>query len=196
LEIPPKVLLLASASPRRSDLLAEAGLKFSVRTSVVEELVGGLPPRELVLSNARLKSLAVARDQADAVVLGADTIVVLDGEVFGKPGDLSAAREMLGRLSGRVHEVLTAVCLATDGGSRRCEFIESTRVKFYPLTPEEIESYLKRIDPLDKAGAYAAQDDDGELIEQIEGLLSNVIGLPVERVTEMIDQHFADELLR
>lgn len=184
--------MLASASPRRRDLLVRAGFDVVIRPAGVEELSVGLPPRELVLANAESKALAVAARHHGELVLGADTVVVLEGEVLGKPRDLPEAASMLRRLCGRVHEVLTGVCLLRGGGRARCSFVESTRVSFRPLDAETIASYLAAIDPLDKAGAYAAQEDEGRLIERIEGSLENVIGLPVARVTEAIAAHFAE----
>ncbi len=163
-----------------------------IRPAEVEELAGGLPPRELVLANAALKAQAIASMHYGNLVLGADTVVVLDGEVLGKPRDLLHATEMLQRLGGRVHEVLTGVCLLRGGSSARCRFVESTRVAFRPLDKTAISSYLAEVNPLDKAGSYAAQEDRGRLIERIEGSLENVIGLPVARVMAAIEAHFAE----
>lgn len=188
----PRRIVLASASPRRRDLLEQAGFETLVRPADIEELSGGLPPRDLVLANAERKALAVASATSGDLVLAADTVVVLDGEVLGKPRDLEHAAEMLGLLSGRIHEVLTGVCLIRGGASARCSFVESTRVAFRVLDAPAIRFYLARIDPLDKAGAYAAQEDRGHLIERIEGSLDNVIGLPVARVLEAIGTHFSE----
>ncbi len=163
-----------------------------IRPAAVEELVGGLPPRDLVLANAEMKAVAVASTLRGDLVLGADTVVVLDGEVLGKPRDLDHAGEMLYRLGGRIHEVLTGVCLLRGGTMVTCKFVESTRVAFRPLNEALISSYLAEVNPLDKAGAYAAQEDRGRLIERIEGSLANVIGLPVERVVSAIKTHFAE----
>lgn len=184
--------MLASASPRRRDLLTEAGFDIVIRPAFVEEHSGGLAPRELVLANAELKAVAVASALRGELVLGADTIVVLEGEILGKPRDLPHASAMLTRLSGRVHEVLTGVCLLRGGSSTRCSFVESTRVRFRQLDGGTISDYLQTIHPLDKAGAYAAQQDQGRLIEHIEGPLDNVIGLPVARVMAAIETHFAE----
>jgi septum formation protein len=159
----------------------------------VDELTGGLAPRDLVVANAERKALHVAADRRGDLILGADTVVVLDGEILGKPRDKSHASEMLGRLSGRVHEVLTGVCLVRGGTRKVCLFVESTFVAFRSLDEAMIQDYLADIDPLDKAGAYAAQDDRGRLIERIEGSLENVIGLPVARVIAAIGQHFTEE---
>jgi septum formation protein len=188
----PHRLVLASASPRRRDLLTAAGFEVIIKPSSVEELTGGLPARDLVLANAELKALTVAANTPGDLVLGADTIVVLDGEILGKPRDLPHAVEMLSRLGGRVHEVLTGVCLLRGGAHSRCSFVESTRVAFRGLDAATIEAYLADIDPLDKAGAYAAQEDKGRLIERIEGSMENVIGLPVARVIEAIERHFTE----
>jgi septum formation protein len=188
----PRRLVLASASPRRRKLLEEAGFEVIVRPADVEELMDGLPPRELVLANAELKALRIARQTSGDLVLAADTVVVLDGDVLGKPRDLAHAAEMLGRLSGRVHEVLTGVCLIRGGVRARCSFVDSTRVAFRRLEPQSITDYIADVDPLDKAGSYAAQEDRGRLIERIEGSMDTVIGLPVARVIDAIEQHFAE----
>lgn len=185
-------LVLASASPRRRDLLAAAGFEVVVRPAGVEELTGGLSARDLVLANAELKALAVVANAQGDLVLGADTVVVLDGEILGKPRNLSHAAEMLGRLGGRTHEVLTGVCMLRGGAITRCSFVESTRVAFRPLDDSTIKAYLADINPLDKAGSYAAQEDRGRLIEQIEGSMENVIGLPVARVMATIENHFTE----
>ncbi len=188
----PRRIVLASGSPRRLDLLREAGFEVIVRPADVEELTGGLPSRALVLANAELKALRVATAISGDLVLAADTIVVLDGEILGKPRDLGHAAEMLGRLGGRVHEVLTGVCMLRGGSAARCSFVESTRVEFRKLDEAMISTYLADIDPLDKAGSYAAQEDRGRLIERIEGSMENVIGLPVTRVIEAIETHFGE----
>lgn len=189
----PRRLVLASASPRRRDLLGGVGFEVIIRPADVEELTGGLSPRDLVLANAEMKALSVAAVTAGDLVLGADTIVVLDGEILGKPRDRAHAAEMLSRLGGRVHEVLTGVCMLRGGTASRCSFVESTRVSFRALDRAMIADYLDDIDPLDKAGAYAAQEDRGRLIERIEGSLENVIGLPVARVLEVIETHFTEQ---
>lgn len=188
----PRRLVLASASPRRRDLLTAAGFEVIIRPSSVEELKEGLPARDLVIANAELKALSVATSTPGDLVLGADTIVVLEGEILGKPRDLTHAGEMLARLGGRVHEVLTGVCILRGGTLSRCSFVDSTRVAFRSLDAETIAAYLADIDPLDKAGAYAAQEDKGRLIERIEGSMENVIGLPVARVLEAIETHFTE----
>jgi septum formation protein len=188
----PHRLVLASGSPRRRDLLEAAGFEVIIRPPDVEELTGGKPPRDLVLANAELKAVHVASTTRGDLVLAADTIVVIDGEILGKPRDMEQAAAMLSQLGGRAHEVLTGVCLMRAGEVSRCLFVETTRVLFRPLGKEDISAYLREIDPLDKAGAYAAQEDRGRLIERIEGSLDNVIGLPVARVLEAIETHFPE----
>jgi len=186
-------LILASGSPRRKELLESAGYSFVAVPTNVEELTWTEePPRALAEMNARRKALAGAELHPDRLVLGADTIVVLDGEVFGKPGDLEEARTMLLRLAGRVHQVITAVSLLHAASNRECTFCDFTQVKFRDFDTAHVDVYFRRVDPLDKAGAYAAQDDEGHLIDRIEGSLTNVIGLPMERLARTLELHFPD----
>ena len=190
----PGRIILASSSPRRRDLLLQAGFEVVVLPAGVDELTGGLEPRDLVMANAGRKALHVAaslgEDPARSPVLGADTVVVLDGEILGKPRDRGHAAEMLGRLSGRVHEVLTGVCLVRGGSRTPTLFVESARVTFRTLDAGAIAAYLDDIDPLDKAGAYAAQEDRGRLIERIEGSPDTVVGLPVAAVLAELRTRF------
>jgi septum formation protein len=155
-------------------------LRFEVRPSPAEELHDpSLTLDELCEHNAELKARAVP--VADAWVIGADTLVHIDGEPLGKPADLGEARAMLRRLSGRVHTVCTGVCVVDpDGRARR--FHETTRVRFRDFDEAVIEAYLGKVDPLDKAGAYGIQDHGEMLVEGIEGAFDNVMGLPVARV--------------
>ena len=176
-------LILASGSARRADLLAEAGYRFTVVTGPVTELfVDFLTPRELTLFNARRKAFAVAPRHPEAVVLAADTIVSLDHKKFGKPKDLGEARSFLEELSGRTHSVFTGVAVVHYSQSRLCYEVARTEVTFRDLTVSEIEAYLSRINPLDKAGGYAAQTDTGSIIETVSGSFTNVVGLPMEKV--------------
>jgi septum formation protein len=170
-------------------------LRFSVQISGVQELSGhGWTARELCVLNADLKAQDVSTTFPDDVVLGADTVVSLEDRIFGKPKDMEEARIMIESLSGRVHEVLTGVSLIHRNANRVCRFYESTRVKFRPADEIDIDAYLLSIHPLDKAGAYAAQEDEGRIIECVEGLISNVIGLPVERVMDALRLHFPETL--
>ena len=180
------LLVLASASPRRRALLREHGFAFEVVVPRgVEEIAPvHLSPGETVLANARAKAGAVARERRDVIVLGVDTEVFFEGRVLGKPADMAAAFAMLSRLNGRTHEVYSGVWIAGQGRERG--FIEITRVHFHRRSDEELRRYLARIGPLDKAGAYAAQEDRGEMIARVEGSFSNVIGLPMERLREKL----------
>lgn len=182
-------LILASASPRRRDLLREHGYDFTVLIPEVEEIAPAhLTPAEVTLANARLKAQAVARQQPGALVVGADTVVAFEGEIFGKPRDLEHAVEMLRRLNGCVHEVWSGVWLVHGETRQETGFNEVTRVRFRRLEDAQLHAYLARIGPLDKAGAYAAQDDQGELIDAYEGCFDNVVGLPMKSLAWALER--------
>lgn len=186
-------VILASRSPRRRELLQWIFPSFeAIPSGEPEDMKKPVPPEELVQFLARQKALGVAsRLPEDCLVIGCDTIVVSPEEgVFGIPGSRKEAADMLNALSGRVHRVLTGVCLAGNG--KRREFYEETKVEFYPLSPEEIEEYLKTGEPFDKAGAYGIQGRGGLLVKGIEGDFYNVVGLPVARLKREILQ-FIDE---
>ena len=177
-------LVLASASPRRRALLAEAGFKFEVlHAAVAERFDRNLTLRELTLYNASRKGLFVARSHPQQVVLAADTLVALDNAIIGKPADMKDAGRILRRLSGRIHRVCTAIFICHLSKPQISAFCEVSHVRFRNLTSNTIRSYLARFNPLDKAGAYAAQDTGSEIIETVEGSFSNVVGLPIERTT-------------
>lgn len=185
-------LVLASASPRRRRLLAEHGFQAEVCPADIEESdEPWLTARELVLLNAGRKCAAVSASRPGDVTLGVDTLVALDGAALGKPADLNHAREMLARLSGREHQVFSGVCLAR--GELRVSFVEETRVTFRSLGRAEIEAYLALIDPLDKAGSYAAQDHHEMIIARTEGSWSNILGLPMERLRSVLAGPFGLE---
>ena len=177
-------LVLASASPRRRTLLARLGLTFEVRPTDTDEtwptgLAIGPAAEEVALRKAR------AVDAPGALVLAADTVVVLDGDVLGKPADEAEARVTLRRLSGRTHEVTTGLALRLDG--RETTVHETTSVTFAALTDGEIAAYAATGSPLDKAGSYGIQDDAGALlVERIEGDFFNVVGLPLRRLYETL----------
>ena len=176
-------LILASGSARRADLLAEAGYRFTVVTGPVTELfVDFLTPRELTLFNARRKAFAIAPRHPEAVVLAADTIVALGHKKYGKPRDLAEARCFLEELSGHTHSVFTGAAVVHYARSRLCYEVAQTEVTFRKLTGSEIEAYLSRINPLDKAGGYAAQTDPHSIIENVDGSFTNVVGLPMEKI--------------
>jgi len=176
-------LVLGSSSPRRQHLLAALGYRFSIAVAEVQEEASlpGVTPAQLTVHNALLKANAVAIDHPGHLIIGADTLVFLGDQALGKPADLADARRMLRALSGRTHTVISGVALvhAVDGSSPEC-FATSTQVTFHPLDDRKIDAYLSLIDPLDKAGAYAAQDHGTMVVASILGAWSNVVGLPVE----------------
>lgn len=177
--------ILASASPRRLELLRQLRRPFQVHVSNAKELTSGfLTPRECVLFNAFRKALAVAKLFPDALVLGADTEVCLDGRVFGKPKDARDAARMLGALQGKTHEVITGVCLVQLSIRQVRTFAVVSHVTFRRLTPAAIRDYLGKIQPLDKAGAYAIQEHGDDIIAGIHGSYSNVVGLPLEELRQ------------
>ncbi len=182
--------ILASASPRRAELLKRAGLPFEVRVSDVEELqFESDSARELCEKNAYSKADSVAQKYPGQWVIGADTLVVCESKVYGKPIDLAQARQTLEILSGKRHEVITGVALVKKKNGSQCSqkvFSVVTEVAFRNLSPEDISAYFSKTNPLDKAGAYGIQDHGEMIIEGIKGSLSNVIGLPVEELMEQI----------
>jgi septum formation protein len=185
------MLILASQSPRRAELLRNAGISFEVRPADVDESVrAGEDPFEYVKRLAREKALAVLETAPEgAVVLGADTTVVVDGESLGKPADEDEARRMLERLSGRRHKVMTGVCVAfcnPDGAAVAEVGAEVTEVEFAAMSAEEISAYVASGEPMDKAGAYAIQGRASRWIPRIAGCYFNVVGLPVARVSAML----------
>lgn len=185
--LPP--FILASQSPRRIELLRPLVPEFDVVASHADESEdASLGPRRLCELNAQRKALQVAGRHPDHLVLGADTLVFLDDQPLAKPADLDEARRMLGRLSGRVHEVITGVCLTHLAARRLQVFAEVTRVRFRPLGLEAIEDYLARVHVLDKAGAYAAQDHGHLILESVEGSFTNVVGLPQEALRRALGQ--------
>ena len=183
-------LVLASASPRRRELLAQLGLDFEVMPSDVPER-----PRpsetadEFAARIAREKALHVAAQRRHQWVMAADTVVVVDGELLGKPCDRDDARRMLRLLSGRTHRVLTAVTLLAPGGASAGDVVIETKVRFRRVRDQEIEAYLNTDEPFDKAGAYAVQGRAAEFVAAIEGSYTNVVGLPLDEVAELCRRH-------
>jgi len=186
---PPQApLVLASASPRRRDLLTRAGVRFEVRPADIPEVrIAGESPSAFALRLARAKALAVAsrlEGSPSQPVLGADTIVVVDQDVLGKPRNRDHAEELLGRLVGREHRVLTAV--AVVAGGRVFDALVESMVRMRSATPEEIREYVAGGEPLDKAGAYALQGEGRRFVEQVTGSETNVIGLPIEETLALL----------
>ena len=176
-------LILASASPRRTELLQQLELKFEVMPSDATEVFDEhLSPLELCQLNAHRKARAVAKKIPDALVLGADTLVFLEREIFGKPRNLDEAKQMLAKLQGRTHQVITGVCLMHLRTHRERIFAVSTDVTFHPLTAGQISDYLSKMNPLDKAGAYAIQEHGDKIVAEIFGSYSNVVGLPLDEL--------------
>ena len=182
-------LVLASASPRRAELLREAGVSIEVLSPDVEEAHdASLTPEQLTVENARRKALAGSAMCPGRLVLGADTLVYVDGDPLAKPADMDEALRMVRRLSGRSHEVCTGVVLARDGAVVEA-FHVITHVTFKSLTDDTIRDYHSKVNPLDKAGAYGIQAHTDMLLERMDGSFSNVVGLPVERLMEVLAAH-------
>jgi septum formation protein len=174
--------VLASGSPRRAALLSEGGFEFEIASPrVTEKFDPALTLRELTLWNAIRKGMSTAQTRPDAVVLAADTLVALDNQIIGKPADLRAAAGILRRLSGRTHEVCSAVAIYQQTSGRSAVFHDVSHVRFRRLSETAIKNYLAKVSPLDKAGAYAAQGSGAEIIAKIDGSFTNVVGLPMEK---------------
>ncbi len=179
-------IILASSSPRRSDLLKKAGINFEVVPSAAEEIHDAtMDPSLLCEFNAGLKADAVALIRPEAIVIGADTLVFIDGIPLGKPLDLAEAKAMLRRLSGRSHQVCTGVCVILPQGERRL-FHDLSEVIFRELEDEEIDEYFTLVNPLDKAGAYGIQEHGERIVAEIRGNFDNVMGLPVQMLIEAL----------
>ncbi len=181
-KLPP--LVLASGSPRRAELLHQMGYEFRVVPSEAAEIHHEqLTAREVSQINAYRKARAVAKKFPDALVIAADTLVYLEQTLFGKPADLEDAYRMLETLQGKTHAVITAICLFHLRERRHKLSADTTAVTFLPLDAVKIRRYLNHVDPLDKAGAYAIQEQGDLIVERIAGSYSNVVGLPVELLT-------------
>ena len=194
-------IILASASPRRRELLTQIGLEFQVVVSNVEEKVTATAPAAVVEELSAQKAEGVllqmkeqvhsenscgTEELQDCLVIGSDTIVAVDGQILGKPKDAEDAKRMLRMLQGRTHEVYTGVTVLRMNTEERRTFHEGTKVLFFPMTEEEIETYVATNDPLDKAGAYGIQGFCARYIRGIEGDYNNVVGLPVGRLYQEI----------
>ena len=182
-------LVLASASPRRAEILRNAGLPFVVLSSAVDETpIPGEDPQDLVQRLATAKAeLVAARAVGPAIVIAADTVVTLEGAILGKPRTTQDARQMLEKLSGRTHSVLTGVTLIRLPDAERRRFVEVTQVHFAALSDQDIVRYLSSGEPFDKAGAYAIQGMAGRFVPRIDGCYFNVVGLPLARLCRELD---------
>lgn len=192
--------VLASASPRRKELLENMGLRFSIVVSEADEsavprdIPAGLYVQELALIKAAATAKTVIRNK-NAIIIAADTIVTLDGEILGKPDGADGAEKMLSMLSGRVHEVYTGYCvMRMSDGKTVCNSVR-TEVKFKTLTERKIRSYIESGEPMDKAGAYGIQGLGSMLIEKIDGDYFNVVGLPVSALADSLEEEFEIEIL-
>ena len=183
----PPTLILASASPRRKELLGQLGIAFQTITAdVVEHEDPTTDPREMVSHNAALKADRIAERHPEAFVLGADTTVFIDGITLNKPADGQEARAMLRQLSGRTHTVFTGLALRQKSSNLRIDECVASQVTFKTLSEEIIETYLSKVHTLDKAGGYAIQEEGELIIERQEGPLSNIIGLPLDETKQIL----------
>ena len=191
--LPP--VILASASPRRSQLLASMDIEFEVVPSHVEELIDGydfIP--DLCEANARIKAEPIADMHPECLVIAADTMVYLEDTFYGKPTDIDDAHRMLTRLQGRTHQVTTGLSLIYHNEEISKSFSVITNVTFLSLDAGQISEYLAKIDPLDKAGGYAIQEHKQMIAKRVSGSVSNVVGLPVERLKEELNNLFGEKL--
>jgi len=179
--------VLASRSPRRKTLLSELGINFEVYPSNIEEVHDNtLEPEKLVVELSRQKASDVSNQFHDKIIIGADTLVVLDGKILGKPKDEDHAVDMLWQLSGRTHTVFTGVTLIRSSLDAEISFTERTDVTFFDLSEEQIDYYVSSNPPLDKAGGYGIQDWEARFVETFSGCHDNVMGFPIKKFKEVI----------
>ena len=190
------MLILASSSPRRIELLRRLGIRFEVRKPLWETRIISDDPVEVARYVALEKARNVAGFYTEGIVIGADTIVVIDNKILGKPRSIDEAREFLMMLSGRYHEVITGIALIDAATNKEVVDHEVTRVKFKELSNEEIELYIKSGEPMDKAGAYGIQGLAAFFIERIEGDYYNVVGLPIHKLYKLLLKEFNYDLLK
>ena len=174
-------IILASNSPRRKELLAQANIDFEVMAANIDEVTSETKPDEVVKDLSKQKAMAIAKDNPGRVILAADTVVAIDGEILGKPKDENDAFLMLSRLSGNTHQVYTGVAIVDETGNINT-FAECTEVVMYENSPELIRKYIATGEPMDKAGAYGIQGKGAVLVKEIKGDYNNVVGLPLAKV--------------
>ena len=180
-----KHIILASASPRRKEILELADLKFDVMPSDAQEITTQTAPNEVVMELASLKAKDIyKKSEKQSMIVGADTVVAYQGQILGKPTDEADAKRMLTMLSGQTHEVYTGVCVIEDGKTKT--FYEETKVTFYEISDEQIDHYIKTGEPMDKAGSYGIQGKAAVFIKGIEGDYYNVVGFPIARFLQEI----------
>ena len=191
------LFVLASASPRRKQLLQSIGLSAQIiPANIDEDKLKGLPPEKMVSQLAMLKATDVARSfKGETYVIGADTCVCIDGEILGKPHNIADAKRMLGMLSGKKHTVYTGYCVVDCKSGNAVSKCEKTEVNFRTLSEKEIDAYIKTREPMDKAGAYGIQGKGSIFIEKIEGDYFNVVGLPLCALTQMMRDEFGLEVI-
>lgn len=182
-------IILASGSPRRKQILEQVGLNFTVEVSDYEEKsIPGVSPSEFVETLSLEKANVVAKNHNDAIIIGADTIVVLDNQILGKPKTKQDAREMLKKLSGNTHSVFTGFTIIDTVNKRTITNHVETKIRFKNLSEEEIRAYIETGEPMDKAGAYGVQDKGALFVEHIEGDYSSVMGLPIVKIFEILKE--------
>lgn len=180
-----KHIILASASPRRKEILELADLKFDVMPSDAQEITTKTAPNEVVMELASIKAKDIyKKSEKQSMIVGADTVVAYQGQILGKPTDEADAKRMLTMLSGQTHEVYTGVCVIEDGKTKT--FYEGTKVTFYEISDEQIDRYIKTGEPMDKAGSYGIQGKAAVFIKGIEGDYYNVVGFPIARFLQEI----------
>ena len=180
-----KHIILASASPRRKEILELADLKFDVMPSDAQEITTKTAPNEVVMELASIKAKDIyKKSDKQSMIVGADTVVAYQGQILGKPTDEADAKRMLTMLSGQTHEVYTGVCVIEDGKTKT--FYEETKVTFYEISDEQIDRYIKTGEPMDKAGSYGIQGKAAVFIKGIEGDYYNVVGFPIARFLQEI----------
>lgn len=180
-----KHIILASASPRRKEILELADLKFDIMPSDAQEITTKTAPNEVVMELASIKAKDIyKKSEKQSMIVGADTVVAYQGQILGKPTDEADAKRMLTMLSGQTHEVYTGVCIIEDGKTKT--FYEETKVTFYEISDEQIDHYIKTGEPMDKAGSYGIQGKAAVFIKGIEGDYYNVVGFPIARFLQEI----------
>lgn len=191
LEVFMKKIILASASPRRKELLEQIGLTFTVIPSRAEEIITKQEPAEVVEELSKQKAEDVAEKIEEGIVIGADTVVCQDGQIMGKPSDRDAARKMLRQIQGNTHSVFTGMTVLVKEKDRMLAhtFSKETKVHIYPMTEQETEKYLDTGEPMDKAGAYGIQGQFAAWVESIEGDYNNVVGLPVSALWQVLKMY-------